>query len=145
MRDRILKYTIIIALLITALSNAQYRVDPRLEPYVKDFFKLLDSNNIQYNDSIMLIQVSQPLKGTEYLGIAKGMNNDDFINISISPKFFRLSRYARLWVMYHELSHDIFNLRHGSIELMSKRAPSYVDTYMLTKASNELISHLKGL
>lgn len=145
MRDNILKYTIAIALLIAALSNAQYKVDPRLEPYVKEYFDLLDTNNIEYNTPTMLISVSQPLKGTEYLGVAKGMNNDDIVYITISPKFFRLSIYAKRWVMYHELSHDIFNLRHGSIKLMSKTAPSYVDTNMLSSASKELIGYLKGL
>ena len=140
-----LKYTITIALLITALSNAQHRIDSRLKPYVQEYFDMLDNNNIEYNTPTVLINVSQPLKGTSYLGVAKGMNNDDIVYVTISPKFFNLSTNVKKWVMYHELSHDIFNLRHGSIKLMAKRAPIYVDVNILEGAKRELIKHLKGL
>jgi hypothetical protein len=145
MRTNILKYTIIIALLITALSNAQHRVDKRLKPYVDEYFKILDDNNIYYNTSIMLITVSQPLKGTDYLGVALGMDNENLVYVRISPRFFELDRNSRLWVMFHELSHDIFNLRHGSIKLMHKKAYDNVTSFQLSRAKSELIKHLKGL
>ena len=145
MRTNILKYTTIIALLITALSNAQYRVDKRLQPYVNEYFKLLDDNNIVYNTPAVLITVSQPLKGTDYLGVALGMNNDNLVYVRISPRFFELDRNSRLWVMFHELSHDIFNLRHGSIRLMHKKAYDEVTFIQLNRAKAELVKHLNSL
>ncbi len=145
MRTNILKYTIIIALLITALSNAQHRVDKRLKPYVDEYFKILDDNNIDYNTPIILVTVSHPLKGTDYLGVALGMHNDNLVNVRISPRFFELDRNSRLWVMFHELSHDMFNLRHGSIKLMHKKAYDEVTSFQLSRAKSELIKHLKGL
>jgi len=145
MRTNILKYTIIIALLITALSNAQHRVDKRLKPYVDEYFKILDDNNIVYNTPTVLITVSQPLKGTDYLGVALGMNNDNLVNVRISPRFFELDRNSRLWVMFHELSHDMFNLRHGSIKLMHKKAYDEVTSFQLSRAKSELIKHLQSL
>ena len=145
MRTNILKYTTIIALLITALSNAQYRVDKRLQPYVNEYFKLLDDNNIAYNTPTVLITVSQPLKGTDYLGVALGMNNDNLVYVRISPRFFELDRNSRLWVMFHELSHDIFNLRHGSIRLMHKKAYDEVTFIQLNRAKAELVKHLNSL
>ena len=145
MRDKTLKYTIIIALLITAMSNAQHKIDTKLKPYVNEYFKMLDNNNIAYDITLMIVTTSERLEITEYLGIALGTDNNDLVYIRISPKFFDLDTHARLWVMFHELSHDIFNLRHGSIRIMSKKLPYYVDSSMLSKASNELVGYLKGL
>ena len=145
MRDRILKYTIIIALLITALSNAQQRVDERLKPYVQEYFELLDSNNIEYEVSILIIQVRRSLKGLNYLGAAYGMNDDSKVHVVITPEFFNLDEGTKKWVIFHELSHDLFNLKHGVIELMNKRVYDYTDMKTLDRSKEELILHLKSL
>lgn len=139
----ILKCIAVITLLTTSLSSAQHRIDNRLKPYVQEYFDLLDANDIKYDTPTILIRVAQPFKGIDYLGIALGMNDDTLVYIKISPRFFDLDRNTRRWVMFHELSHDIFNLKHGSIELMNKKVYDYTDFKTLERSKKELIKYLK--
>lgn len=49
------------------------------------------------------------------LGLSYGINNDQVVEIKIDrDNWFQSSPAHRWYVLYHELGHDILNLRHGS-------------------------------
>jgi len=49
----------------------------------------------------------------------------------------------RLWIIYHELCHDVFNLEHEcGITLMNPTIPSYIDETMFIDARDELINYI---
>ena len=65
-----------------------------------------------YNQTI---NISFKSTKNSQLAIALGMNNDNVINIVVDPeKWSALSDSKRLYVIYHEMGHDLFNLNHGT-------------------------------
>lgn len=48
------------------------------------------------------------------LGLSFGIDNDDIIKLKISPsQWAKSSEPTRWYLLYHELGHDVLNLRHG--------------------------------
>ncbi len=48
------------------------------------------------------------------IAIAKGKNNDSKIILRVNPdKWLQANPATRWYILYHELGHDFFNLRHG--------------------------------
>lgn len=136
-------FTILISL---HSQNSNKSIDPILKEYVDDFFITLQENEIYFNKKQpVLIKFVEGLDNTKILGIARGMYNDDAIYIWITPRFLELSEADRYWVMYHELCHDLFNLEHGSIELMRPYAKPYTSMYDFEDAKEEMILYLKEL
>ena len=74
------------------------------------------------------------------------MNIDNITFIQINKNYWNhLNKQQRRLLMFHELSHDIFNLEHFDIELMNTPIP---DEYLITdayvnKVMKELVKTLK--
>ena len=50
----------------------------------------------------------------ETLAIALGMNDDSKITLRVDPaKWEKASKQKKWYIIYHELGHDVFNLKHG--------------------------------
>jgi hypothetical protein len=51
----------------------------------------------------------------ETLGLSYGINNDDRIELKIDPIKWENSSLPKKWyLIYHELGHDVLNLKHGN-------------------------------
>lgn len=72
------------------------------------FIRFLDGiNNSQRN-------VNFDLNEEGVLGISNSMYDDSTISISINPSLWKTSSDSKkLYVLFHELGHDILNFRHG--------------------------------
>ena len=56
----------------------------------------------------------EPLDG-ETLGLSFGINNDSKIELKIDPIKWEKSSIPKRWyLIYHELGHDVLNLKHGN-------------------------------
>lgn len=78
------------------------------------------------------------------LGIAWGMDINDATVIDINRYAWKeLTEAQRRLVMFHELSHDLFNLRHFDTEIMNTPMPQYVVDEYVTWSLNLLIDKLK--
>ena len=78
------------------------------------------------------------------LGWALGMNVDNVTHVEINARTFEyLSRSQREFLLFHELSHDLFNLEHFSTPLMYTPMPQYVDQLYVNIVMGKLINHLK--
>lgn len=80
------------------------------------------------------------------LGIANGMNDNYVTNISIDPdEWSKASKWKRLWVVYHEIAHDIYNVKHGEGgELMDATVPNEVSFLDFYFAKSELLEFIKS-
>jgi len=117
--------------------------DAVLRPYFDMYILFLEENNIQWDNKQKIdIKMSLSLYNTNILGIAKGMYFDDGVVIFISPKFLDLDESDRLWVFYHEMTHDIFNVKHNETEIM-RGYHTKVNMLDFLVARQQLISYLK--
>jgi hypothetical protein len=81
------------------------------------------------------------------LGLANGMDDNCIEKITISSKEWNRSNdWKRLWVVYHEIAHDVFGVKHGEGgELMNATIPidvNFADFYL---AKIKLLDHVKDL
>ena len=74
------------------------------------FSKLPDLSNMS-----SFVNVSFKELPNSVVAVAIGMNNNDNVELVISPsQWSNFSNYKRWYVVYHELGHDVFNLEHGN-------------------------------
>jgi antitoxin component YwqK of YwqJK toxin-antitoxin module len=77
-----------------------------LKIQLDSFFKNLKNNTIRNFDF--------ELNEEGVLGVSKSIFDDSKITLSINPYLWKTSSTPKkLYVIYHELGHDILNLRHG--------------------------------
>ena len=78
------------------------------------------------------------------LAIAKGMFDDCKVEIIVNKEpWLEADNVRRLWIIYHELCHDIFNLEHEcGLILMNPTIPPYIDETMFLQARDELIEYV---
>ena len=73
--------------------------------YTLNALNLPDVNNV-------ILKFRELEQGT--IAFAKGMNDDSKVEIYVNPnKWKSYSPAKRLFIIYHELGHDIFNFEHG--------------------------------
>lgn len=127
------------------LTGSTFYASPEIREYVLAYFEILDNAGIEYdrNQPVMVVFNNWEAKGG-VLGIAFGMYHDEYVNIHINKAMWDIfTPEERAMVIYHELSHDVFNIEHGKIELMSPYKPEKVDKAYLKKVTKELIKYLK--
>ena len=66
------------------------------------------------------------VKGAEEaVAIAKAMDNDKLIDIEIKDSYWdKSSKEKRWYILYHELGHDVLNLKHGEGGVMMFTYPN---------------------
>jgi len=119
-----------------------------INPYVSelyyDYIKLIEDNNILIpQQDLILIDMSCTLPNS-ILAVAWGMYTDNTISVSVNLNTFSyLSDNQKRFLMYHELSHDIFNLEHYSCMIMTTPMPEIVSDEYLNLMINDLIYKLQ--
>lgn len=125
------------------LQGTNIQADKELLPYIKRYLKLLEDHNIEYDKSQPFLVKFNRWANGQTLGVAWGMFEDGYVNIHINKQTWAImTANERLITMFHELSHDLFNLEHGSIELMKPYKPSEVTSEDLKRMTKELVKHL---
>ena len=70
--------------------------------------------------------------------------NHDVTVIHINPVLWAtMSHQDKRMVMFHELAHDVFNLKHWSTLIMNPVKPQLTDKAFVDNAINLLIKHIK--
>lgn len=120
-------------------------VDKRLAPYVKEYVHILKSNDIDipWGKDLVLIDFSMTLPPF-VLGIAWGMNIDNVTLVDINyVRWYAMDNQKRRLLVFHELTHDVFNLEHFEISLMDTPMPQYVTKARVDQGIEELVKYLK--
>lgn len=99
-------------------TSPMYFIDPLLLPYVLDYEKELKDRGVSVpnNQSFSVLLSRMPVR---IAGIAIGMRNDYAVNVAINIALWKsYTETEKRFLIYHELSHDIFNVEHNSCRLM---------------------------
>ena len=77
------------------------------------------------------------------VGMAYGMFVDNVIMIALDPALLNLDTNQIRWTIYHELTHDVFDIRHESgLFLMRPVLPEYVTSYDIERSFCQLADYL---
>jgi antitoxin component YwqK of YwqJK toxin-antitoxin module len=84
-----------------------------LEAMIIFFIKDCEKNGIKLSSDYKITSTFEPLNDG-VLAKAYGIFNDEEITIRVNPKeWSNASNPKRWYIMYHELGHDVLNLKHG--------------------------------
>ena len=99
--------------------NTFYYVDPSVIEYVLDYERDINSIGLKLKNDNVSFSVIVGRLPIRVAGIAIGMMNDKAVNVVLNVAIWdSLSRAEKKALVYHELSHDVFGLQHGTCDLM---------------------------
>jgi hypothetical protein len=108
---------------ISSCKSYEYTVSEPLIPYVEEYFQILEDNDIKFHKKDFTVQFDYSISSTIYAGLANGMFDKKVVNVSIHPEYWTmLNEKQRKILIFHELSHDMFDSLHNwDIFLMQPR------------------------
>jgi Zn-dependent protease with chaperone function len=135
---------VMLAVLSTLEKGIDYTfVEYPYQKYVKEFVKELEDAGIKIPEQKRWTVRTEPsFFVTTTIGQAIGMFDDRQVMVFVHPLLKLQKPNVIRFVIWHELSHDIFNLRHGSTMLM-KTTASNNDGAIFPIAKKILIEYLK--
>lgn len=83
-----------------------------LKEMIKIFLEDCKNHGININEQIIKSEFKTLDKGV--LGLSYGKDNDELIDIKVDPEQWSNASNPKKWyLIYHELGHDVLNLKHG--------------------------------
>ena len=135
---------VILAVLFTLENEVDYTfVEYPYRKYVREYVKELENEGIEVPEQKRWTVRTEPsFFVTTTIGQAIGMFDDRQVMIFVHPLLKLQRENVIRFVIWHELSHDVFNLRHGTTMLM-KTTASNNDGVIFPIAKKMLIEYLK--
>jgi len=104
-------------------------------------------NIMQYNNTNIYFQeiANEDIKEeSNVLALALGMFDDCKVQIQVNPlTWYKVDHVRRLWIIYHELAHDVFNIEHHEGgPLMNPVIPGFIDETDFLNAKDLLIQYV---
>lgn len=150
---RILKILLIGLLFINCTSQIKepvytYELSKELQPYVFEYLSTLEKYNIKFKKQSFIVVFSPDLIRTNLLGVAKGMFNNELVYVKINPRLWNwLTPKQKKHLIFHELSHDIFNVVHTEdVELMKPSMANPFKSFIMNidEEIKLLMKHIKN-
>ena len=135
---------VMLAVLSTLEKGVDYTfVEYPYQKYVKEFVKELEDAGIKIPEQKRWTVRTEPsFFVTTTIGQAIGMFDDRQVMVFVHPLLKLQRENVIRFVIWHELSHDVFNLKHGTTMLM-KTTASNNDGVIFPIAKKMLIEYLK--
>lgn len=96
-----------------------------LRQYTIEFLEALNEYEIDYDKNIPVAVRFSKVMDMTTAGAAYGMMKDDVTNVIINERIWKyLDVNQKRWLVYHELAHDMFDMRHFSSPIMHPKTPS---------------------
>ena len=135
---------VMLAVLSTLEKGVDYTfIEYPYQKYVKEFVKELEDAGIKIPEQKRWTVRTEPsFFVTTTIGQAVGMFDDRQVMVFVHPLLKLQKPNVIRFVIWHELSHDVFNLKHGSTMLM-KTTASNNDGVIFPIAKKMLIEYLK--
>ena len=110
-----------------------YELSKELEPYVFEYLSTLDKFGIEIKRQSFIVVFDADIMSTPLVGQAKGMFNNDLVYVKINPRLWnQLTRKQKRHLIFHELSHDMFNILHTEdMELMKPSMASPAHSFKM--------------
>ena len=121
-------------------------VNSQLAPFVREYVGVMKANDIKmpWGNDLVLIDFSISLPNN-ILGIAWGMDIDNITLVGINARLWNALPYEKKRLLvFHELTHDVFNVRHFDTGLMDTPMPRYATKLKVDSLLNELVIYLKN-
>ena len=136
---------VMLAVLSTLEKGIDYTfVEHPYQKYVKEFVNELEDAGIEVPEQKRwTIRTESTFFLTTTIGQAVGMFDDRQVMLFVHPLLKMKSPDVIRFVIWHELSHDVFNLKHGTTMLM-KTTASNSDGEIFSIAKKMLIEYLKA-
>ena len=150
---RILKILLIGLLFINCTSQIKepvytYELSKELQPYVFEYLSTLEKYDIKFKKQSFIVVFSPDLVRTNLLGVAKGMFNNELVYVKINPRLWNwLTPKQKKHLIFHELSHDIFNVVHTEdVELMKPSMANPFKSFIMNidEEIKLLMKHIKN-
>lgn len=150
---RILKILFIGLLFINCSSQTKepvytYELSKELRPYVFEYLSTLEKHDIKFKKQSFIVVFDADIMSTPLIGEAKGMFDDNLIYVKINPKLWgQINHKQKRHLIFHELSHDIFNIKHTEdIELMKPSMASPAQSFKMNIEQEiiNLMNHIKN-
>ena len=121
-------------------------VDARIEEFVHDYMELMDTEGIAVPpQQVFMIGFHSKVKRHNAVGMAFGMFNPFAVVVALDINILNLDRNQIRWVIFHELTHDLFDIRHESgLWLMRPVMPDYVAHYDVERGICEVADYLES-
>ena len=133
--------------LLSSCKNYEYIVDDPLRPFVDEYFNILKDNNIRFKKKDFIVILSDELRGTPFAGFADGMFDKERVRVLVHPEYWNsLSNKQKKILIFHELSHDIFDSLHtNTVFLMQPKMHSrfVAENINWDWAVSELVKYIK--
>jgi len=95
-------------------------IDPALVEYYLDFKRDVEGIGLELDNDNLSFSMVLGRTPPNVAGIAIGMFNKYAVNIVIDINLWRfLNKKERKALVYHEMAHDVFGLKHNTCSLMS--------------------------
>ena len=136
---------VMLAVLFTLENEIDYTfVEYPYRKYVKEYVKELEDAGIKVPEQKRwTIRTEPSFFITTTVGQAIGMLDDRQVMVFVHPLLKLQRENVIRFVIWHELSHDVFNLKHGTTMLM-KATASNNDGQIFPIAKKMLIEYLKA-
>jgi len=136
---------VMLAVLSTLEKGIDYTfIEHPYQKYVKEFVKELEDAGVKIPEQKRWTVRTEPsFFVTTTIGQAIGMFDDRQVMIFVHPLLKLQRENVIRFVIWHELSHDVFNLKHGTTMLM-KTTASNNDGQIFPIAKKMLIQYLKA-
>ena len=136
---------VMLAVLSTLEKGIDYTfIEHPYQEYVKEFVKELEDAGIKIPEQKRwTVRAESTFFLTTTIGQAIGMFDNRQVMIFVHPLLKMQKPNVIRFVIWHELSHDVFNLRHGTTMLM-KTTASNNDGAIFPIAKKMLIQYLKA-
>ena len=137
-----------IVFILLVLFNLPYRdlsyVEERYRGVVVEFIAEMEYHGINVpKQKSWTLKTDPMLLGAGFIGLAEGKDDDRHVYIKLSPLLQYRSELQIKSVIWHELSHDVFNLKHGSTLLMKPKETIH-DGKLFYISKELLIQYLKN-
>jgi DNA-dependent RNA polymerase auxiliary subunit epsilon len=99
--------------------------DTELRQYTIEFLTYLNEYDVDYDREQTVNVRFNKLLGNGVAGAAYGMEHDEYTMVFINPMIWKyLNGDQKRWLVYHELAHDMFDMRHFSSPIMHPQTPT---------------------
>lgn len=125
-----------------------YECSKALQPYVFEYLATLEKYDIKFKKQSFIVVFDGDIMRSNIVGQAQGMFNDNLVYVKVDPRAWGLlTPKQRKHLIFHELSHDIFNIEHTmEVELMRPSLPSPSESFVMDidKEIDILMKYIKN-
>lgn len=141
---------LLFAIQLSAQAHLPYNpldIDKGLQRYIDQYIDVMTAAGVEIpnQERFWVKFAGDNIVRPPVVGMAFGMFDPKSVVVGITPRLLALDKQYLKWVLWHELTHDLFDIRHESgLWLMMPSLPEYVTDYDVERALCDVADYLAG-